>query len=135
MGNKLLHHGLLSYAFRPLFIGTDYFTFYHKPCFDQRKEPYYGHCKITAILIDNSGRIIFNLKCQSCGFRDALKTHPFLWVPNKDEKCTPFCTFHHTGMVFPEDYACSDFWNLEKRLNLKRRNVLQKVFVEVARIE
>ncbi|RLI44355.1 hypothetical protein DRO69_07575 [Candidatus Bathyarchaeota archaeon] len=87
MGNKLLHHGLLSYAFRPLFIGTDYFTFYHKPCFDQRKEPYYGHCKITAILIDNSGRIIFNLKCQSCGFRDALKTHPFLWVPNKDEKC------------------------------------------------
>lgn len=48
---------------------------------------------------------------------------------------TPFCTFHHTGMVFPEDYACSDFWSLEKRLNLKRRNVLQKVFVEVARIE
>jgi len=72
----LLHHGLCTEEFEPRFIGTDYFCFWHKPC--QNRE-WHGLADITAILIDNSGRIIFNLKCRDCGAKDALKTSPNLF--------------------------------------------------------
>jgi len=81
---KLLHHGLCSEEFEPRYVGTDYFTFYHIPC--EKNEPWYGHSEIVAVLIDNSGRVIFNLQCRSCGYRDALKTHPFLWIPGKRDR-------------------------------------------------
>ena len=78
---KLLHHGDCTEEFEPQYTGTDYFTFRHKPC--REEEKWHGHSLITAVLIDNDGRIIFNLKCRSCGKIDALKTHPFLWVRPK----------------------------------------------------
>jgi len=93
MPAEILHHGLCSGQFFPLYVGTDYFAFYHRPCFEAKKEPWLGHSEITAILIDNSGRIIFNLKCRTCGFKDALKTHPYLWIPKKDPKYA-FRRFH-----------------------------------------
>jgi hypothetical protein len=35
-----------------------------------------GFADIVAVLIDNQGRIIFNLQCRDCGAYDALKTTP-----------------------------------------------------------
>jgi len=72
----LLHHGLCSEEFEPRHVGTDYFAFFHRPCRDRE---WHGLCNITAVLIDNRGRIIFNLKCKDCGFKDALKTSPNLF--------------------------------------------------------
>ena len=70
---KILHHGLLTGEFIPRRSGTDYFYFFHKPCSDK---PNRGLCEVYAILVDNSGRVIFNLKCRDCGEVDALKTVP-----------------------------------------------------------
>ena len=78
----LLHHGLCSEEFEPRFVGCDYYCFYHRTCANER---WHGLAEITAVLIDNSGRVIFNLKCRDCGARDALKTHPFLFK-SKDER-------------------------------------------------
>jgi len=80
MRREILHHGLCSGEFRPRYVGTDYFAFRHEPCKDKEGG---GHCQITRVLIDNQGRVIFNLKCRSCGKIDALKTHPYLWVRPK----------------------------------------------------
>jgi len=77
----LLHHGLCSEEFEPRFIGTDYFDFWHKPCANKE---WHGLCDITAILIDNQGRIIFNLKCRDCGAKDALKTSPQLFKTREE---------------------------------------------------
>lgn len=63
---EVLHHGLCSEEFAPSYVGTDYFEFFHKPC--------ESFAYIMKILIDNTGRIIFNLKCSKCGKIDALKT-------------------------------------------------------------
>jgi len=79
---RILHHGNCSGEFRPLYVGTDYFTFFHAPC--RYKPPYYGHSRITKVLVDEAGRIIFNLECRNCGFRDALKTHPLLWIAKRE---------------------------------------------------
>jgi len=68
--HRLLHHGNCSGEFKPKYIGSDYFKFYHKPCLNK---PNYGFCDIIAVLIDNQGRIVFNLKCEDCGAIDALK--------------------------------------------------------------
>jgi len=68
---KLLHHGLCLGEFRPRYIGTDYFVFFHEPCF--------SIADITAVLVDNQGRIIFNVKCRNCGKKDVLKTHPYIF--------------------------------------------------------
>jgi hypothetical protein len=78
----LLHHGLCTEEFEPRFLACDYYGFYHRPCVNER---WHGLSEITAVLIDNSGRIIFNLRCKDCGARDALKTHPFLYK-SKDER-------------------------------------------------
>jgi hypothetical protein len=78
----LLHHGLCTEQFEPRWIGTDYFDFWHKPC---RNAEWHGLCDITAVLIDNQGRIIFNLKCRDCGAKDALKTSPQLFR-SKEER-------------------------------------------------
>ena len=80
----LLHHGLCSEAFEPRFIGTDYFCFWHVPC---KNADWHGLCDITAVLIDNSGRIVFNLKCRDCGAKDALKTSPQLFK-TREERLT-----------------------------------------------
>ena len=72
----LLHHGLCTEEFEPKHVGTDYFAFWHTPCATREQ---HGLADITAILIDNSGRIIFNLKCRDCGAKDALKTSPQLF--------------------------------------------------------
>jgi hypothetical protein len=71
--NKILHHGFCTGEFEPRYQGTDYFGFYHTPCFDMPME---GFCDIVAVLIDNYGRIIFNIRCKDCGTHDALKTTP-----------------------------------------------------------
>ncbi|MEM3579590.1 MAG: hypothetical protein QXL54_05155 [Candidatus Bathyarchaeia archaeon] len=92
MRKRLLHHGLCSGEFSPRYVGTDYFTFYHVPCFRKGLE-HYGHCDVTAVLIDNDGRIIFNLKCKDCGAVDALKTHPLLWH-QKCESRNTLTRFH-----------------------------------------
>jgi hypothetical protein len=68
--------------FQPRFIGTDYFEFFHEPC---SNKPWHGLSDITAVLIDNQGRIIFNLKCRDCGAKDALKTSPQLFR-SKEER-------------------------------------------------
>lgn len=78
---RILHHGNLTEEFEPKYVGTDYFTFYHKPCKD--KSPYYGHAQITHVLIDHQGRVIFNLKCRTCRAVDVLKTSPYLWIPER----------------------------------------------------
>jgi hypothetical protein len=83
VGQRLLHHGSCMGEFEPQYMGTDYFMFRHKPCVEEEK--WHGHSLITAVLIDNDGRIIFNLKCRSCGKRDALKTHPSLWVHPREK--------------------------------------------------
>jgi hypothetical protein len=80
---ELLHHGLCSEEFTPRYIGTDYFAFFHMPC---RNNENYGHCKETAILADNAGRVIFNLQCKDCGKIDALKTGAFLWNPQRSDE-------------------------------------------------
>jgi len=77
----LIHHGMCTGNFKPVYTGTDYFTFYHNPC--QEKE-HSGHCIITAILIDHEGRVIFNLKCRDCGEEDALKTTSTMWGTGQD---------------------------------------------------
>jgi len=79
----ILHHGMCKNEFSPVFIGTDYFTFYHKPCTESEK--WQGHAEITSVLIDNAGRVIFNLKCRSCGAVDALKTTPNLFMSANSE--------------------------------------------------
>jgi len=79
----LLHHGLCSEEYRPRFIGTDYIWFWHEPCENRRN---YGLCDITGILIDNSGRIIFNLKCRDCGKVDALKVYPYLFKSREERE-------------------------------------------------
>lgn len=73
-GRLLIHHGESKGEFEPRYHGTDYFAFRHKPC--QGKENN-GFCVIYAALVDNQGRIIFNLECHDCGRVDALKTHTF----------------------------------------------------------
>lgn len=78
-----MHHGKMSGQFEPKFVGTDYFTFYHNDG---------GHAEITAILIDHEGRVIFNLRCRKCGFEDALKTKPNLWM--RHEIPEPLERFH-----------------------------------------
>lgn len=66
--SKLLHHGKCTGNFEVRNAGTDYFGFWCKKCNYQSE--------VTAILIDNAGRVIFNLRCHGCGETDALKTHP-----------------------------------------------------------
>ena len=68
MNKKIIHHGNCSGQFEPICSGTDYFYFRHKPC--------QKIAHITAVLLDEQARIIFNLKCPECGFRDAVKTTP-----------------------------------------------------------
>jgi len=76
MTQRILHHGLCKHEFEPIYTGTDYFCFVHKPC---SKSGELAVSDIAHCLIDNNGRIIFNLKCRICGATDALKTHPFFW--------------------------------------------------------
>jgi len=82
MAPKLLHHGLCTEEFQPRFIGTDYFDFFHKPCATKQ---WHGLSDIIAVLIDNQGRVIFNLRCRDCSKIDALKTSPQLFR-NKEER-------------------------------------------------
>jgi DNA-directed RNA polymerase subunit RPC12/RpoP len=67
----LLHHGAYSEKWEPLMSSTDYFFFQHKPCKDKE---HHGSCDIYACLIDNTGRVIFNLQCLDCKTVDAVKT-------------------------------------------------------------
>ncbi len=62
----LLHHGKCSGIFIPRETDTDYIYFWCRKCM--------ARADIVGVLIDNSGRIIFNLKCPKCGELDALKT-------------------------------------------------------------
>jgi len=73
-GLPLIHHGSASGVFVPMYFGTDYFAFTHEPC---KKKKRSGFSIIYAVLIDNSGRVIFNLQCEDCGVVDALKTHTY----------------------------------------------------------
>lgn len=82
---ELLHHGLVTEEFNVVFTGSDYFTFFHTPCKDET-EGSGGHCDVPAVLIDNTGRVIFNLKCKNCGKVDALKMHPRMWEQPPDPK-------------------------------------------------
>jgi len=84
---KLIHHGNCKGEFTPFFIGTDYFAFKHKPCDDSNHT---GFSEITAVLIDNKGRIIFNLKCTHCGKTDALKTSRKIWNLKKPPENTEY---------------------------------------------
>ena len=67
-GVELLHHGLCSKNFEPRATDSDYFGFWCKKC--------NIISEIKAVLIDNRGRIIFNIYCPNCKAFDALKTHP-----------------------------------------------------------
>lgn len=70
-GLPLLHHGSNFGDFEIKMSGTDYFFAYHKPCRDKQNG---GFCDIYAGLIDNTGRVIFNLQCRDCKAVDAVKT-------------------------------------------------------------
>ena len=87
----MLHHGLCSEEFEPRYVGTDYFEFFHKPCINRE---WHGLADITAVLIDNQGRIIFNLKCRDCGAKDALKTSPQLFRTNRLSESEVLQLFH-----------------------------------------
>ena len=66
--NKILHHGACmpdKIDFVPSSIGTDYFGFFCRKCDVE--------IWIYAILIDERGRIIFNLQCPECQKTDAIK--------------------------------------------------------------
>jgi hypothetical protein len=91
MARKLLHHGLCSEEFSPRFIGTDYFDFYHAPC---SNKDWHGLSDVIAVLIDNQGRVIFNLKCRDCGKIDALKTSPQLFRINRLSEDELLKVFH-----------------------------------------
>jgi hypothetical protein len=89
---ELVHHGFCKGEFEPEYCGTDYFTWRHKPCIE--KGSWHGHARITTVLIDNDGRVIFNLECRDCGATDALKTHPELWISER-KKPTPLKKLFH----------------------------------------
>jgi Zn finger protein HypA/HybF involved in hydrogenase expression len=72
-GLPLIHHGAHFEDWEPIKSGTDYFYFHHKPCQYETGPLTLG--KIYACLIDNNGRIIFNVQCPSCKEVDAVKTH------------------------------------------------------------
>lgn len=57
-GLPLLHHGHNFGDFEPFISATDYFFFKHNPCKDKEHQ---GFCDTYACLIDNIGRIIFNV--------------------------------------------------------------------------
>lgn len=67
---KLLHHGIDFKEFEAHRSETDYFHSYHTPCQGKANQ---GYCAVIAILADNRGRIILNIRCLDCGKRDALK--------------------------------------------------------------
>jgi len=92
ISTRILHHGNCTKEFEPKYVGTDYFTFKHKPCTD--KPPFYGNAQITHVLIDHQGRIIFNLKCRTCGAVDVLKTAPYLWIPERPKPLIYTKIFH-----------------------------------------
>jgi hypothetical protein len=76
-GRPVIHHGLggmMEEEWSPFYAGTDYFSFRHMPCKDKEKT---GICIIYAVLVDNQGRVIFNLQCIDCGAVDAIKTHTY----------------------------------------------------------
>jgi len=79
-GLLLIHHGRLTHQFEPFYSGTDYFEFRHSPC---RDKEHGGFCIIYAVLIDNQGRVIFNLECTDCGEIDALKSHTYFLAKDK----------------------------------------------------
>jgi len=87
MRYKILHHGLCTGEYEPFYVGADYFAFFHKPC----KALAYPE----KVLVDNEGRIIFNLKCIECGKRDALKTHPYLFRLHERPKEMPLQKIFH----------------------------------------
>jgi len=62
---KHFHNGFCSGKFEPRYIGTDHFSFFHKPCDEE--------AKIKAVLIDIKGKIVFNVLCELCKKADALK--------------------------------------------------------------
>ncbi|MFC1755512.1 hypothetical protein ACFL96_19330 [Thermoproteota archaeon] len=72
----LLHHGLCSEHFKPGFFGSDYFGFFCK-CKER--------ADIYAVLIDERGRIIFNIRCNKCQVADAIKTITMLFTPAKKD--------------------------------------------------
>lgn len=76
---KIIHHGSCDGKFEPRRSETDYFGFFHKPCADKQHK---GGSYIYAVLIDNSGRVIFNFECADCGSRDALKTRTDMFNPD-----------------------------------------------------
>lgn len=98
---KILHHGLCKEEIEPQYIGTDYFRFIHKDC-PKEESHHIGHCRITKILIDNNGRVIFNLQCGNCGFIDALKTSAALW--RSSEKREP--SLKETFQLSPKLEKC-----------------------------
>jgi hypothetical protein len=65
---ELLHHGKCSGVFEPRATETDYFLFICTKC--------NAVSEIKAVIIDDQGRIIFNLYCPKCRSFDVLKTHP-----------------------------------------------------------
>jgi len=74
-GLPLMHHGHNFEDFIPFKSETDYFFFQHVPCKDKKHG---GFSDAYACLIDNTGRIIFNVQCLDCQAVDAVKTHaPF----------------------------------------------------------
>jgi len=87
---RVLHHGSpCNGEFEPKYWGTDYFAFVHIPCRENLKE-HKGTSHITKVLVDNQGRIVFNLKCRDCGTINALKTHPhFFRHPGPEEGFEP----------------------------------------------
>lgn len=74
-GLPLIHHGHDFGNFEPFMTQTDYFLVQHKPCKDKKNK---GLCDTYACVIDNIGRVIFNVQCLDCQAVDAVKTHvPF----------------------------------------------------------
>jgi hypothetical protein len=72
--NRLIHHGSCNGQFG-ISQSTDYLWIWHKPCKENKKK-YDGRCLVTAVLLDNVGRVIFNIQCLDCHERDALKIAP-----------------------------------------------------------
>lgn len=60
-------HGDADGRFSPIPSGTDYVHF------EDTADG--GYAEVLATLIDGVGRIVYNLRCQRCGYVDVLKTH------------------------------------------------------------
>lgn len=84
MHEKIMKHGKMFGQLNVVYLGTDYFAFFHKPCCGTEAANS-GLCHVEHLLLDFGGRIIFELRCLDCGFTDVLKTRFELWATRSEK--------------------------------------------------